>query len=57
LFNALSVVIGFIVLLISAFFPVKFFGLLVVVSITACLICALVLLPAVVVVFKPKFLE
>jgi uncharacterized protein len=57
LFNALSVVVGFIVLLISSFFPVKFFGLLVVVSITACLICALVLLPAIVVVFKPKFLE
>ena len=56
-FNALSVVIGFIVLLISAFFPVKFFGLLVVVSITACLVCALVLLPAIVVLFKPKFLE
>ena len=56
-FNALSVVIGFVVLLISAFFPVRFFGLLVVVSITACMVCALVLLPAVVVVFRPKFLE
>ncbi len=56
-FNALSVVIGFIVLVISAFFPVRFFGLLVVVSITACLVCALVLLPAVVLVFKPRFLE
>jgi predicted RND superfamily exporter protein len=56
-FNALSVVIGFVVLLISAFFPVKFFGILVVVSITACLVCALVLLPAVVIVFRPKFLE
>jgi predicted RND superfamily exporter protein len=45
------------VLLISSFFPVRFFGILVVVSITACLVCALVLLPAVVVVLRPKFLE
>lgn len=56
-FNALSVVIGFVVLMISAFSPVRFFGLLVVVSITACMVCALVLLPAVVAVFKPRFLE
>lgn len=56
-FNALSVLVGFAVLVISAFFPVRFFGLLVAVSISACLFGALVVLPAIVVVFRPKFLE
>jgi predicted RND superfamily exporter protein len=56
-FNALSVAVGFGVLFASAFLPVKFFGFLVVVSISACLMGALVLLPAVSLVFRPKFLE
>lgn len=56
-FNAFSVAVGFAVLVVSAFFPVRFFGLLVVVSITACLVGALVLLPAMAAVFKPKFLD
>jgi hypothetical protein len=37
--------------------PVRFFGFLVVVSIFACLIGALVVIPALVIVLKPKFLE
>ncbi|MFC2130139.1 RND family transporter [Bacteroidota bacterium] len=56
-FNALSVVIGFLVMLISTFMPVRFFGSLVVVSILACLIGALIIIPSLVLVFKPKFLE
>ena len=56
-FNAFSVIIGFIALFFSTFLPVRFFGFLVVVSILACLIGALVLVPAVVLVWKPKFLE
>ena len=56
-FNGLSVVAGFAVLLISNFLPVKFFGFLVVVCISACLIGALVLLPAICVVVRPRFLE
>lgn len=56
-FNALSVIAGFAVLLISNFLPVKFFGFLVVVSITACLVGALVLLPAICLVLRPGFLE
>ena len=56
-FNALSVVVGFAVLLISSFLPVKFFGLLVVVSITACLVGALALLPALCLLLRPSFLE
>ena len=56
-FNALSVIIGFIVLLISNFLPVKFFGFLVVVSIFACLIGALIIVPSLCIVLKPRFLE
>ncbi len=56
-FNALSVVIGFAVLMISTFVPVQFFGLLVMVSISACLVGALALLPALVLVLRPRFLE
>jgi hypothetical protein len=56
-FNALSVVCGFAVLLISNFLPVKFFGFLVVISIGGCLLGALVLLPALCLVMRPSFLE
>lgn len=56
-FNALSVVVGFAVLIISTFFPVRFFGILVVVSISACLVGALVVLPAISLIFRPRFLE
>ena len=56
-FNALSVIIGFSVLLASNFQPVRFFGFLVFVSIFACLIGALILVPALCLVLKPKFLE
>jgi len=56
-FNALSVIVGFFVLMLSAFLPIRFFGFLVVVSIGTCLIGALVLVPALCIVFRPKFLE
>jgi len=56
-FNALSVIVGFVALLWSGFMPVRFFGFLVVVSIAACLIGALVLIPALALVIRPKFLE
>jgi hypothetical protein len=55
--NALSVIIGFLALTLSNFEPLKFFGVLVVISITTCLICALVLIPSIVVLRKPGFLE
>jgi len=57
IFNAFSVIIGFSALMFSSFLPIKFFGFLVVVSIFACLIGALVLIPALCLVIKPKFLE
>ena len=57
MFNALSVVTGFAVLLISSFLPVRFFGFLVVICISACLVGGLVLLPALCLVIRPRFLE
>lgn len=56
-FNALSVIIGFSVLLISGFLPVKFFAFLVTVSVGSCLTSSLVILPALALIFKAKFLE
>ncbi len=56
-FNALSVIVGFLVLLTSGFMPVRFFGFLVVVSIFSCLVGALVFIPALCLVFRPDFLE
>lgn len=55
--NALSVVVGFLALTLSSFEPLRFFGGLVVISITTCLICALVLIPSIVIIVKPRFLE
>ncbi|MDF1572358.1 MAG: efflux RND transporter permease subunit [Bacteroidales bacterium] len=57
LFNAFSVIIGFLVLIISSFTPIRFFGILIVISIFSCLIGALVVLPALVLSFRFKFLE
>lgn len=57
IFNAFSVIIGFVALMFSSFLPVRFFGFLVVVSIFACLIGALVLIPSLCVVLRPRFLE
>jgi uncharacterized protein len=56
IFNAFSVIIGFSVLLVSAFLPIEFFGFLIVFSIGMCLFGALAVLPAIVVWLKPKFL-
>ena len=56
-FNALSVMVGFLVLMISSFTPIRFFGVLVVVSILTCLIGALVILPALVLRYRFGFLE
>ena len=56
-FNAISVIVGFSALFISVFLPVKFFGFLIVVSIFACLIGALIIVPAIVLILKPEFLE
>jgi predicted RND superfamily exporter protein len=56
-FNAFSVIIGFLALAISNFEPMRMFSALVVISITTCLISALLLVPAIVILTKPRFLE
>ena len=56
-FNAMSVVVGFSVLLFSAFMPVRFFGFLIILSILTALIASFTLLPAILLIIKPKFLE
>ncbi|NOZ02172.1 MAG: MMPL family transporter, partial [Deltaproteobacteria bacterium] len=56
-FNALSVIVGFSAMFASAFLPVRFFGFLVVVSIGTCLVGALVLMPALLLLLRPRFLE
>ncbi len=56
IYNAMSVVVGFCVMMLSTFLPVYFFGWLLTFSIIACLIGALTLLPAALLVFKPAFI-
>jgi len=54
--NAFSVIVGFSILMVSGFKPVQFYGFLVVVTILSCLIGAIVLIPAICMMLKPKFL-
>ncbi len=54
--NALSVIVGFAILFLSAFPLIRSFAFLIIVSIVLCLICALVLIPAICLLVKPKFL-
>lgn len=56
-FNAIAVIIGFVVLLFSGFLPVRFFGMMMVTIIFVCLIAAVLLVPALCMVLKPKFLR
>jgi hydrophobe/amphiphile efflux-3 (HAE3) family protein len=56
-FNAVSVMIGFSVLFFSTFVPIRLFGFLIVVSILSCLLGALVFVPALILIWKPKFLN
>jgi hypothetical protein len=55
--NAIAVMIGFSALFISIFPPLKMFGFLIVMTISGCLIGALVFVPAICLIFKPAFLE
>jgi len=54
LFNALSVIIGFSILVLSSFPPIRFFGILIVISISVCLVGALMVVPSILLVFKPS---
>jgi uncharacterized membrane protein YdfJ with MMPL/SSD domain len=55
--NALSVMAGFSALMFSGFTSIRFFGYLVVISIGSCLIGAIVIIPAFLIVFKPRFIS
>ncbi|MFA5728909.1 MAG: MMPL family transporter, partial [Candidatus Neomarinimicrobiota bacterium] len=55
-YNAVSVVIGFTVLMLSGFEPIFFFGFLIVFSIIGCLFGALTVLPTLLVSIKPAFI-
>jgi hydrophobe/amphiphile efflux-3 (HAE3) family protein len=55
--NAFSVMLGFSVLFLSAFPIIRSFGFLIIVSLFFCLASALVLIPAICVLFKPGFLR
>ncbi len=54
--NAFSVIMGFSVLFFSAFPIVRSFAFLIILSLFFCLICALILIPALSIWIKPKFL-
>lgn len=56
-FNAVSVMLGFSVLMLSVFLPIRFFGVLIVLAISTCLLGALFIMPAYCLVFRPRFLE
>ena len=56
-FNAFSVMVGFSVLIFSSFAPLRFFGVLVVISIFSCLISALLLIPAILTLTKKQFFK
>jgi len=53
--NAASVMAGFSVLILSGFTSIRFFGYLVLISIGSCLIGAILIIPAFIIVFKPGF--
>ncbi len=56
IYNALSVIVGFTVLLVSGFMPIYFFGFLIVFSISSCLIGALTIMPALMMTIHPRFI-
>ncbi|HRZ48142.1 MAG TPA: MMPL family transporter [Bacteroidales bacterium] len=55
--NAFSVMIGFSVLFISNLIILKSFAFLIIFSLLLCLLCAILLIPAFCITFKPKFLK
>lgn len=55
--NAFSVIVGFSILFLSAFPLIQSFAFLIIISILLCLVSALVLVPAICILIKPRFLE
>jgi predicted RND superfamily exporter protein len=56
LFNGVSVIVGFSVLMFSVFMPLKEFSILIMASIGFCLVGGMAILPAIVSLVKPRFL-
>jgi hypothetical protein len=54
--NAFSVMAGFAVLFLSGLTILKAFGFLIIISLLLCLMCALILIPAILQLSRPKFL-
>jgi len=55
--NALTVMTGFSVLFASSFLTIKYFAFLIIFSVLICLLCALILMPSLCILLKPKFLN
>ncbi len=55
--NAFSVIVGFSILFLSAFPLIQSFAFLIIISLLLCLMCALILIPSICILLKPKFLE
>jgi|WetSurMetagenome_2_1015567.scaffolds.fasta_scaffold00143_19 uncharacterized protein len=55
--NGLSVMAGFSATFVSGFLSIRFFGILVLLSIGSCLLCAMIVIPAYMLWFKPSFIE
>jgi len=55
--NAVSVMAGFSVLILSGFMSIRFFGYLVLISIGSCLLGAILIIPSFLLQFRPKFVE
>jgi predicted RND superfamily exporter protein len=55
--NALTVMVGFSILFISSFLTIKYFAFLIIFSVLICLLCALILMPSMCILIKPKFLN
>jgi predicted RND superfamily exporter protein len=55
--NAFSVILGFSVLFFSSFPLIQAFAFLIIASLFLCLICALFLVPAIIMIVKPGFLR
>lgn len=57
IFNAISVAAGFMVLLFSNFYPLVYLGLLITVTMFSSSMAALTILPLMLNIFKPKFIQ
>ena len=57
IFNAISVAAGFLVLLVSNFYPLVYLGLLIAVTMFTSSLAAMTILPLLLNIFKPEFIK